>query len=300
MKRYLVFDWGGTSLKYAYMSEDGQIIQKNSVSSPARSATKEEFYTILDSVVNQFDDINGIAISSSGVIDSVNGVVGVIGAFPFLNGVCITEELSQRYNKKVTIENDGKCAALAELWIGNLKDVDDGAVIVIGTNIGCAVILNRKLRRGKRFLCGELCACSTDDKHLNDPYSYAGQHGTPYLCKIMQEKMGLNDEMDGIEAFNYINNKDPKALEALKEYTDSLAMMLFNIHIFLDLEKILIGGGISAQPVLLDSLRKSILDIATYHVDIVKGTYYPLPVIDVCKFHNEANLLGALYHFMFE
>ena len=44
MKRYLVFDWGGTSLKYAYMSEDGQIIQKNSVSSPARSATKEEFY----------------------------------------------------------------------------------------------------------------------------------------------------------------------------------------------------------------------------------------------------------------
>ena len=300
MKRYLVFDWGGTSLKYAYMSEDGQIIQKNSVSSPARSATKEEFYTILDSVVNQFDDINGIAISSSGVIDSVNGVVGVIGAFPFLNGVCITEELSQRYNKKVTIENDGKCAALAELWIGNLKDVDDGAVIVIGTNIGCAVILNRKLRRGKRFLCGELCACSTDDQHLNDPYSDAGQHGTPYLCKIMQEKMGLNDEMDGIEAFNYINNKDPKALEALKEYTDSLAMMLFNIHIFLDLEKILIGGGISAQPVLLDSLRKSIRDIATYHVDIVKGTYYPLPVIDVCKFHNEANLLGALYHFMFE
>ncbi len=300
MKRYLVFDWGGTSLKYAYMSEDGQIIQKNSVSSPARSATKEEFYTILDSVVNQFDDISGIAISSSGVIDSVNGVVDVIGAFPFLNGVCIAKELSQRYNKKVTIENDGKCAALAELWIGNLKDEDDGAVIVIGTNIGCAVILNRKLRRGKRFLCGELCACSTDDKHLNDPYSYAGQHGTPYLCKIMQEKMGLNDEMDGIEAFNYINNKDPKALEALKEYTDSLAMMLFNIHIFLDLEKILIGGGISAQPVLLDSLRKSIRDIATYHVDIVKGTYYPLPVIDVCKFHNEANLLGALYHFMFE
>ena len=300
MKRYLVFDWGGTSLKYAYMSEDGQIIQKNSVSSPARSATKEEFYTILDSVVNQFDDISGIAISSSGVIDSVNGVVDVIGAFPFLNGVCIAEELSQRYNKKVTIENDGKCAALAELWIGNLKDVDDGAVIVIGTNIGCAVILNRKLRRGKRFLCGELCACSTDDKHLNDPYSYAGQHGTPYLCKIMQEKMGLNDEMDGIEAFNYINNKDPKALEALKEYTDSLAMMLFNINILLDLEKILIGGGISAQPVLLDSLKKSIRDIATYHVDIVKGTYYPLPVIDVCRFHNEANLLGALYHFMFE
>lgn len=300
MKRYLVFDWGGTSLKYAYMSEDGQIIQKNSVSSPARSATKEEFYAVLDSVVNQFDDISGIAISSSGVIDSENGVVGVIGAFPFLNGVCIAEELSQRYNKKVTIENDGKCAALAELWIGNLKDVDDGAVIVIGTNIGCAVILNRKLRRGKRFLCGELCACSTDDKHLNDQYSYAGQHGTPYLCKIMQEKMGLNDEMDGVEAFNYINNKDPKALEALKEYTDSLAMMLFNINILLDLEKILIGGGISAQPVLLDSLKKSIRDIATYHVDIVKGTYYPLPVIDVCRFHNEANLLGALYHFMFE
>ena len=299
MKKYLVFDWGGTFLKYAEMDGNGAFLGKGKVETPKRNSDKASFYALIDCVVQQHKDVDGIAISTTGVIDSINGVVQTIGAMPYLDNCHICEEMKNRYGKKVSIENDGKCAALAELWKGNLSDVKDGAVIVIGTNVGAALILDRKLRRGSRFLAGELCAMCLNVSDTKNPYSYIGQFGTPYLCKLVQEKLKLKDSINGIQAFDLIQ-KDAKAKEALQDYTDTLAIVLFNINIALDLEKILIGGGISEQPILMESLQHSIQNIASIHPDIVKGISYPLPKIDVCKFNNDANLLGALYHFLYE
>ncbi len=300
MKKYFVFDWGGTSLKYACMSGNAEILKKGSIPTPSKTITKPQFYDLIDSVIQQNSDVDGIAISSTGVIDSEKGYVKTIGALPFLDNTALVEELSKKYQMKVSIENDGRCAALAELWLGNLAGVDDGAVVVIGTNIGAAIILNRQLRRGKQFLAGEMCAMCCDEHHQSNPYSYIGQHGTPYLCKLIQEKKSLKETIDGIQAFHLIHDEDVDAIEALHEYTDLLAIQLFNLNILLDLEKIVIGGGISEQKELMDSLKQSIENLSKIHPDIVKGIQYPLPNIDVCKFHNEANLIGALYHFLYE
>lgn len=300
MNKYLVFDWGGTSLKYATMTNEAQILEKGSIPTPSKNSTKQEFYDLIDSVISKYSNLDGIAISSTGVIDSEKGFIKTIGALPFLDNTSLVEELSKKYHCQVSIENDGRCAALAELWLGNLSDIDDGAVVVIGTNIGAAIILNRQLRRGKQFLAGEMCAMCCDEHHQNDPYSYIGQHGTPYLCKLIQEKKSMNDSINGIQAFKLIHDGDEEAIVALHEYTDLLAIQLFNLNILLDLEKIVIGGGISEQKELMDSLKQSNENLSTIHPDIVKGIQYPLPNIDVCKFRNEANLIGALYHFLYE
>ena len=300
MNKYLVFDWGGTSLKYATMTNEAQILEKGSIPTPSKNSTKQEFYDLIDSIISKYSNLDGIAISSTGVIDSEKGFIKTIGALPFLDNTSLVEELSKKYHCQVSIENDGRCAALAELWLGNLSDIDDGAVVVIGTNIGAAIILNRQLRRGKQFLAGEMCAMCCDENHQNDPYSYIGQHGTPYLCKLIQEKKSMNDSINGIQAFKLIHDGDEDAIVALHEYTDLLAIQLFNLNILLDLEKIVIGGGISEQKELMDSLKQSNENLSTIHPDIVKGIQYPLPNIDVCKFRNEANLIGALYHFLYE
>lgn len=300
MSRYLVFDWGGTFMKYACMDEHASFINKGKIKSPAQTGTKEEFYAILDEVVHQYDDIEGIAISSAGVIDSNKGIIHTIGIFPFLEEADLCKELSQRYGVKVTIENDGKSAALAELWLGNLSDIDDGAVVILGTSIGGAIILDHKLRRGKRFLAGEMCTMCVDETRPEENESYVGEHGTVRLCRMVQNALSIDRTIDGEEAFGYIHADDPKALSALKEYTDHLAMFLYDIYVVLDLEKIVIGGGISEQPILLEYLQQSVQDLRKIHPDLKKGIDYPLPVVDVCKFHNDANLIGALYHFLYE
>ena len=54
------------------------------------------------------------------------------------------------------MENDAKCAAMAEAATGSLKDINDGFVLIFGTMIGGGFIKDRKLYKGKHFSAGEV------------------------------------------------------------------------------------------------------------------------------------------------
>ncbi|MEE1411434.1 MAG: ROK family protein [Bulleidia sp.] len=153
------------------------------------------------------------------------------------------------------------------------------------------------MRCGVHHLAGEMCAACIDVKEKQDRMSYIGQRGTPYLCKLVSETSG-REVHNGEEVFHLIEEGNEKALQGLQAYTDDLALIIFNMFVLLDLEKVCIGGGISCQPVLMECLEKSIQNIVTFHPDIVQGTQYPLPEVDVCRYFNDANLLGALYTFL--
>lgn len=300
MNNYLVFDWGGTMIKYALMDKDAHILNRGEFRSPKKTDKKETFIHAIDQIVSSRKNIQAIAISSPGIIDSSTGTILTIGAFPYLRSCNIKQEFEQRYHVPCAIENDAKCAALAELWQGNLKGIKDGAVWIIGTAIGGGIILDGRLRRGKDFFAGEFSGMYTNIYHENDPLSYCAQLGTRTLCQLVQKYCSLSAEINGIEAFQLINSGNSEALKALTEYTDLTAREIFSINLLLNLQKICIGGGISSQPILIKSLRESVLKLKTYHMDIIQGTNLPLPDIDVCAFHNDANLIGALYHMLYE
>ena len=57
-----------------------------------------------------------------------------------------------------------------------------------------------------------------------------------------------------------------------------------------DPEKIAIGGGISAQPLLIDMIREELVKLNQVYPHKV-----PIPEVTVCKFFNDSNLIGALY-----
>ena len=98
--------------------------------------------------------------------------------------------------------------------------------------------------------------------------------------------------------FALANDGDEKVLAGLKEYTDSLAVQIYNLNIYLDLDIIAIGGGISQQPILHKYLQRS-LDEVLENIPLRKiSPYVPEPKITNCRFYNDANLIGALYHFM--
>lgn len=301
MRTFLVFDWGGTFLKYALMNEEAEIIEKGKVPSPLKTDNLEHFLSVINEVVQNYrDQIEGIAISSCGIMDSEKGIIHTVGAFPYLDEYPLKKELEDHYFLPVSIENDGKSAALAELWKGNLRGIKDGAVVLLGTGIGGGIILDGKLRRGKDFFAGEFSSMCIDLHKPRNSDSYFAALGVTGLINKVIGFMNLDHECDGEEAFTYINEDDENALEALREYTDDLAMALFNLNIMLDLEKICIGGGISTQPKLMEFLKESIRKIPSYHPDMVQGMKLPLPEVDVCYFHNDANLIGALYHHLYE
>lgn len=302
MKKYLVLDAGGTFTKYALMDENAEILEKDKVVTPDyRTHTKEDYYQVLDGVVEKYkDQVEGIAISMPGMLDNKNGHCVTAGYLAYLAGSTVGDELSERYGLPVSVENDGKCAALAEYWRGSLKGCDNGAVVVLGSGVAGGIILNGKIYRGRHFTAGEYSYVCTDVENPEEMSSYWGlSSGAEGLAKTVAKYTGEDwQSYNGVKIFERANAGDNLVQEGLKEFTHQLAVQIYNLNIYLDLDLIAIGGGISQQPLLHEYLQKS-LDEYLQKIPLRKITpYVPQPKLTHCKFYNDANLIGALYHFI--
>ena len=72
-----------------------------------------------------------------------------------------------------------------------------------------------------------------------------------------------------------------------------MANGIYNLQYAYDPQKIIIGGGISVRDDLLDEVNQR-LDVIFKNFTHAKIR----PVVLTCQYHNEANLLAALYHFL--
>ena len=122
---YLVFDVGGTFVKYAWMSMDGNIQEKGKYPTPTKEGESvPEFVESLGQIYDKYKDqgVEGIALSLPGLIDAENGIIRNGGGIKYLKDAHLAELLGARCDGvKISMENDGKCAALAEVWMGNAK-----------------------------------------------------------------------------------------------------------------------------------------------------------------------------------
>ncbi|MBN1467114.1 MAG: ROK family protein [Fusobacteriaceae bacterium] len=294
---YLVFDIGGTAIKYALMTETCEFLEKGEI--PSYSNDFDDFLSKLEDIFNNYSGIKGIAISAPGKIDSDTGYMFSGGALHYNTGKNLVEILKQKWNLPVTIENDGKCGALAEAWKGSLSDCKDAIVIILGTGVGGGIIKNRKLHKGHEFVAGELSfIINNTNAKKGEPLNMFGYSGGVYngLCKPVAIKKSLPKEnVNGKFVFDLANKGDKEVLEILDEYCYKIVLNIHNLQHIYNPEKIAIGGGISSQPILLEYLNNNI-----EYLQKNFGNMLPLskPLLTVCKFQNDANLIGALYNFL--
>lgn len=289
----LVVDIGGTFIKYACMTENMDILGRGKVRTPQNS--REELIETIGKIYDDMPQVEGIAISLPGIIDSEKGYCAMGGALRYNNEFYLRESLYQRCPVKIYMENDAKCAAMAEAAVGSLQDVEDGFVLIFGTMIGGAFIKAHRLHRGKHFSAGEVSYIGTLREGMPTFNNVWGNRcGTSGLCRLYAQKKNLNPEtVDGMLVFDGVNRQEMQALEALEEFTKEIAVQIFNIQTILDPERFAIGGGISAQPVFLEYIQKNLEELYTQ-------CPYDVPHAEVvaCKFQNDANLVGALQCFL--
>jgi predicted NBD/HSP70 family sugar kinase len=108
--------------------------------------------------------------------------------------------------------------------------------------------------------------------------------------------LGTEDLKDGAAAFEAINQKDPSVYPIFEAFAKEIAYMICNVQAILDLEKIVIGGGISAQPIVTEEIRKQYRAVRA-ELPFLAATLTEVE-IDSCRFLNDANLLGALYQLL--
>lgn len=290
---YLAIDVGGTFTKYAVVTESCEILCKEK-----RPTKKENLEQFIDSLADIFEgmqkdyELAGIGLSMPGLIDSKNGFMYTGGFINCISNLNIVEVMENRCHVPVTVENDAKCAALAELWDGALKDCRNAVVIVCGTGVGGAVIRNREVLGGDHFVAGEFSYMLSEyDRDYVRESCMAENTGIASLMEYVSEETGIPaEELDGVRVFSMANQGDERALKGLRRYVRRLAVLIHNCRCMFDPECFAIGGGISVQPLFLQMIREELQKIN----EILPWKVSP-PHVVVCKFFNDANLLGAVY-----
>lgn len=297
--KLMVFDVGGTGIKYSVMDEQLNTADAGSILTPGDS--QEHFLnTLYEIYLPHKDEVDGIALSLPGFIDAEEGVVRGGGApsLAYNVGTPVRSRLAEKCGCRVWIENDGKAAAIAELELGALKGCSNAAVFIIGTGVGGGLIIDGKLVRGRDCTAGEYSFLNTNAEAWNDPSkTMACQCSTTALLGAYRQRKGLPEDapVDGRSFFEAVHAGESEACETLRSFCKYVAVQIYNLTVLLDLEKVAIGGGISQQPILIETLNEVYEEMILKGHPFGKETAYALPCPEIvpCRFHNQANQIGA-------
>lgn len=294
MKNILAFDIGGTKVKWGILNEAGDILEKGKFDTVVDS--EEAFLKGIIEVTLKFkNEVEGIAISMPGFIDSKNGIPTVCYAINCMEGKSITKILEEKTGLKTSVENDGKCVALAEKFNGNAVECSDFICMSIGTGIGGGIFLNNKLIRGNAFQAGEFgfMICNGMNEEFKGREIWSNNASTRALVNKYMEYKGISSDelVEGTVVFDAAK-EDDNVKEILNWWYKNIALGIYNLSSTLNPEKILIGGGVSVREDFIPELEKALNSIPWWKDVSCK--------IELCKHKNDAGMIGAVYNFLNE
>ena len=151
-KKLIGVDLGGTTIKFAILTPEGEIQQKWSVETNVLDEGSHIVPDIIESINHHLDIYNmkpeqfiGIGMGTPGTIDRDKGTV--VGAYN-LNWKTtqkIKEQIEQGTGMKFALDNDANVAALGEQWKGAGNSAKDVTFVTLGTGVGGGVIVDGKL-----------------------------------------------------------------------------------------------------------------------------------------------------------
>lgn len=295
-------DLGGSHIAIGLVDDNLEIIEKRTYYMNDRksqlledyivSSIKDGIKAIIKSADIKLEEIEqiGIAVPGNPKDGCIKNVVNLQ-----IKEFNIAERLSNTFeNVPIKLENDGKCAAIAEKYNGALKEYKDCVFLCIGTGIGGAAFINDtflKPIRNSGFEFGhmiikkdgEKCKCGNNGCFEAYCSKRKFKEEMQKILKI-DEYVGAKELTDKIE-----ENLDKKAVkELLEEYIDNLAVGISNIINILEPEAICIGGSMSHyEDLILNKLREK----------INSGEYLfnkeNPPKIIAAKNGNDAGIIGA-------
>ncbi|MRH43864.1 ROK family protein [Aquibacillus halophilus] len=291
MEKYIAFDVGGTKVKHAVVLENGVIITKGKYNTSCMDLDK-----FLKDMIDQIEDyhqqhnIRGIAISMPGFINVNTGYSETAGAIVVLNGKNLKSLLLERVSIPVEIENDGNCVALAEKLNGNAIDCESFICVTIGTGIGGGIIINNKVLHGHTFKGGEFGFMVTQNNSPKKEIWHNNGSTSGLIADYKELKeINTNEIIEGQQVFAEAE-KDERVKKLIDEWLKNISNGIFNLVATLNPEKVLIGGGVSAQEIIIDGLKSHLVQNKNWRILEVP--------IEICKHKNDAGMIGALKHFL--
>lgn len=291
MSHYAGIDIGGTKIKLGIVNDQGEILFQDMKDTPK---DYEAFITLIKEYVKEHekDQLCGVGISTPGIIQE-DGYLQTSGAVKCFLHRNLQQELQACLHMPVSVENDSKCAAAGEQWLGYAKDHANFVCLTLGTAVGGAVYIDHKLYRGIGGLAGEFGIALTGlQEHQYDEQSFSYHAATiAGLCRNYSYAVKQR-VLDAKEIYRRKEAGDMIAKQCIQDFYHACATLYINIAVFLAPEIILIGGGISNSKEAMQGMIQEYEKMCEeYHV----LSMVHMPKLMACKCKNNAGLLGAVY-----
>lgn len=301
----LVFDIGASNTKFALMSTDGEILAREKV--PTIYTSVEEFFDNMLRIVTKYKHLGDeIAISTNGRM-GLDGETYRAYIMKLLQGVNLKTEMEKRTGLKVSVLNDGFSAALGEWWKGAGQGTKNLLVVVLGSGLGSGLILNGELYQGSKYNAAMMFGMT--GTYSDNRYELTGVP-TAFVFLLYQMsaiKQIPMEEMTGPRFFELVAEGDPIAIGMLEKYCENIAVSVYNSAMLLDLDAIVITGGLSAQDIIIQTVNRKLQEIPRKAMQGEVAAILEMASVDTNDFQVQvkkgelaldANLYGALYHLL--
>jgi glucokinase len=275
---YLGLDVGRT-IRGALVREDGSILlQKRVVSEVSNPRIFiDQLICIINDLKSSREAAGRVLAAGIGWAGLVNQRAQRIEANPNLVDVSSFElhaDLERATGLSIVIDNDANVAAYGERCCGAAKGFDDVFYITMGTGIGAGLILGGQLQRGSRGFAGEFghfkielggleCACGSTGcletlaSGPNIVRRVREQLFSDPSFSVSQLARDMEGTLTGERVMRAAVEHDELAVSVLKETGRILGAAVASIINLLNVEVVVLGGGVmAAGDLILDPIRK--------------------------------------------
>jgi fructokinase len=243
-------DLGGTKIEGIVLDEHGKELFRKRVDTEREKgydhilgrlkAVHDELAAKISNAPHTFGiGTPGVIAPRTGLLKNSNTVC--------MNGRPVKADLEKLLGRKIEIQNDANCFAMAEALLGAGRGKKMVFGVIMGTGCGGGLVDNGEVRTGPQGIAGEWGHMSIDP---NGPECYCGQLGCVEtfisgggLQNSYEKRFGVKRSFRDIEKDYYAG--EPNAVALMQVFFGHFGRAVANLIDILDPDVVVLGGGVS-------------------------------------------------------
>jgi glucokinase len=276
----LGIDFGGTKMALATATLEGQLVESDRLDTAAGNGAVQ---AVDRALARGQELLSATARNGGGRCVAVSAVspgivyedrVALAPNVPGWQQLSLPGLLRKRFAPAAAaVGTDVKAAAVAELRWGSLRGADPAILLILGTGLAAAVVVDAKVLHGANGAAGEIGyslrgVCDTGGA-ADGRAPLEELAGGRAIGERASELLGT--PMTAAAVFEH---PDPRARELLDAALDALAVQVANMAILVDPARIAVGGGLMSRPdVILEALERRLRQSAPFAPELVPAEF---------------------------
>jgi glucokinase len=277
-------DVGATNILGALVDAEGAIVASTTARTPR--ADHDALFAVLSSVVAEVSGDAGperVGLAVAGRVGEADGLPSITSARVDWGGGAVVRRLVHRLGAPVTVANDAAAAAWGELQAGSARALTHYMLLTVGTGLGGGIVVDGRPYRGATGASGEVghltlvnpdgrpCPCgktgcweqyASGTALVLEAKSAAADNpseAAPLVARVGGDTAALT----GAHVAEAAGAGDPLAIGVFERVASALARGILEVNEMLDLEAVVMGGGvIDATDLLLPAVDRHIAHLS--------------------------------------